>query len=77
MIDYDEDILPIINEWGKWQKILFAILWLPSAFSAMPVFLYTFITYVPEHQCNIPQCQDVEDFQGFAIPNNSSCYHYK
>ena len=42
-IDYDEDILSKINGFGKWQLCLFMILWLPSAFSAFAVFMYSFI----------------------------------
>ena len=29
-LDYDHDILEKIDGFGKWQKILFALLWLPS-----------------------------------------------
>ena len=29
-LDYDRDILEKIDGFGKWQKILFALLWLPS-----------------------------------------------
>ena len=44
-IDYDEDILTKINGFGRWQLCLFMILWLPSAFSAFAVFMYSFIAF--------------------------------
>jgi len=89
-LDYDRDILEKIDGFGKWQKILFALLWLPSGFSAMAVFMYSFIAYTPEHRCRIPEC-DLDDgysdggggfnFLNFTHPSGTedeaSCYHYK
>ena len=85
-IDYDHDILEKVNGFGKWQKILFALLWLPSGFSAMAVFMYSFIAYIPEHRCRIPECDFEEsgyglDFLNFTHPSGpedtGSCYHYE
>ena len=86
-LDYDRDILTQINGFGKWQKWLFALLWLPSGFSATAVFMYSFIAYLPEdYRCRVPQCEDIDenDFQApfinFSIPNNvenGTCYRYK
>ena len=80
-IDYDTDILEKVDGFGKWQKFLFALLWIPSAFSAMPVFMYSFIAYTPEHWCSVPEClQEFHgDFVNFTAPSgeDSSCYRYK
>lgn len=72
-IDYDEDILSKINGFGRWQLFLFMILWLPSAFSAFAVFMYSFITFEPpNHHCAIPACENggVYDYEpsNFTIP---------
>lgn len=78
-LDYDI-ILEKIDGFGKWQKCLFALLWLPSGFSAMAVFMYTFIAYLPDsYRCDIPQCNDQleENYLDFAIPNGEQCYQYQ
>ena len=36
MLDYD-DVLKEVGEFGRWQICLFALLWIPSAVSAMQV----------------------------------------
>ena len=36
MLDYD-DVLEEVGELGRWQIWLFALLWIPSAVSAMQV----------------------------------------
>ena len=36
MLDYD-DVLDEVGEFGRWQIWLFALLWIPSAVSAMQV----------------------------------------
>ena len=64
-------------------------LFLPSGFSAMAVFMYSFIAYTPEHRCRIPEC-DLDDgysdggggfnFLNFTHPSaedEASCYHYQ
>ena len=80
-IDYDTDILENIDGFGKWQKILFALLWIPSAFSAMPVFMYSFIAYEPKNfWCNVPQCseEDSTAFLNFTAPSDDPhCQKYK
>lgn len=76
-LDYDTDVLDKIGGFGKWQKCLFALLWLPSAFSAMAVFMYSFIAYTPEHRCKIPGCEDDLTMVDFAIPLGDSCHHYE
>lgn len=47
--DYDT-ILEEVGEFGPWQKVLFAFMWIPSAASAMAVFMYEFIAYTPKHR---------------------------
>ena len=72
-IDYDEDILTKINGFGRWQLCLFMILWLPSAFSAFAVFMYSFIAFTPDHHCKISACGDTYQAQSssfnFTIPH--------
>ena len=70
-IDYDEDILTKINGFGRWQLCLFMILWLPSAFSAFAVFMYSFIAFTPDHHCKIPACGDTYQSSSlnFTIPH--------
>ncbi len=45
-IDYD-DVLTHVGDFGRWQKLLFGLLCLPSAAGAMAVFMYEFIAYTP------------------------------
>lgn len=76
-IDYDKEVLEIIGGFGKWQKSLVALLLLPTAFSGMSVFMYSFIAYVPDHRCRIPQCEETDlNFMTFAIPMGDSCHRY-
>lgn len=58
-IDFD-DILPLIGEFGKYQRILF-LLMIPFAFFvAFVYFAQIFITLVPEeHWCRIPELADL------------------
>lgn len=53
--DFD-DLLPLIGEFGRYQKILF-LLMIPFAFFvAFVYFSQIFITIVPEgHWCNVPE----------------------
>jgi len=74
-IDYDE-ILSYIGELGTWQKKLFLLLSIPAATSAMAVFMYDFIAFVPDHRCYIDSCDNSsssyqEDFLNFTIPWNA------
>lgn len=57
-VDYDQ-VLGDIGELGPWQKKLFALLWIPSATSAMAVFMYDFTAYVPPHRCFVPDCDNL------------------
>ena len=50
MLDYD-DVLDEVGEFGRWQIWLFALLWIPSAVSAMQVsgdFLVSGLYYMSE-----------------------------
>ena len=85
-LDYDDDILSKVQGFGKWQISLFALLWLPSAFSAMAVFMYSFIAYTPIHRCKIQECDILEGqyfahFLNFTIPLRGSsfdaCQHFE
>merc|ERR1711892_1448355 len=54
-VDYD-NVLEEIGQLGPWQRKLFALLWIPSAMSAMAVFMYDFTAFIPEHRCLVPLC---------------------
>ena len=75
MIDYD-DVLEQVGEFGPYQKWLFFLTCLPSAASAMAVFLYEFIAYTPNHRCKVDLCESGNltydaAFTSFAIPTNA------
>jgi len=55
--DYDA-ILDQVGEFGRWQKFLFFLMCIPSATSAMAVFMYSFIAYEPLHRCKVDSCND-------------------
>ena len=82
-VDYD-GILEEIGELGPWQAKLFALLWLPSAPSAMAVFMYDFTAYVPAMRCLVPGCEgddpEYEAFSNFTLPwdgdSVSECYRF-
>ena len=75
MPDYDE-VLETVGEFGKWQKILFLWVCVPSAASAMAVFMYSFIAFTPDHRCAIRACNDTAysplhpDFIAQTIPKD-------
>ena len=84
-VDYD-DVLTHIGELGPWQKRLFALLWIPSATSAMAVFMYDFTAFVPSMRCLVPGCDGDEPsydapFTNFSLPWDgeavSECLRYK
>jgi len=86
-VDYD-NVLEEIGQLGPWQRKLFALLWIPSAMSAMAVFMYDFTAFIPEHRCLVPLCDTAnssidESFVNFTIPwdndldDFSQCKMYK
>jgi len=71
-VDYDS-VLEDIGQLGPWQRKLFALLCIPSAMSAMAVFMYDFTAFVPEHRCFVPLCDGPnssydDSFVNFTIP---------
>jgi len=61
-IDFD-DILPLIGEFGRYQKMLFLLMIPFSFFVAFVYFSQIFLTLIPEqHWCHVPELDalDVE-----------------
>jgi len=86
-VDYDT-VLDDIGQLGPWQRKLFILLWIPSAMSAMAVFMYDFTAYIPNHRCKVDLCDTEntifdEPFVNFTIPwdtkleDFSQCKMYK
>lgn len=87
-IDYDQ-VLTEIGEFGPRQRWLFALMWLPSAASAMAVFMYEFIAFTPRYRCLVPNCEALDQheygspFVNFSIPHDttsddwSTCQRYQ
>lgn len=75
-LDYDDDVLSQVGEFGRWQKFLFLLMWIPSGASAMAVFIYEFIAFTPDHRCRVPACDadhtNVYDqgFLNFTTPSH-------
>jgi hypothetical protein len=73
-LDYDKDVLTKVNGFGRQQIFLFVLMWIPSAMSAMAVFMYSFIAFSPEHRCKIPACESSgsnnynQDFLNITTP---------
>jgi len=81
--EYDE-ILETVGEFGRWQKLLFLLMCIPSAASAMAVFMYSFIAFTPDHRCAIDSCNDhlyQSSFINWTTPHKdgkwSSCSVYQ
>ena len=82
-VDYD-GVLEEIGELGPWQRRLFALLWVPSATSAMAVFMYDFTAYVPAMRCLVPGCDEENpeygSFSNFSLPWDgdtvSECFRF-
>ena len=75
-LEYD-DILETVGEFGRWQKALFLMMCVPSAFSAMAVFMFTFIQFTPDHRCAIQSCNDTayqtdQNFLNWTTPHDST-----
>jgi len=69
-IDYDI-ILDSVGECGRQQIWFFFLLWVPSALSAMAVFMYEFIAYIPKHRCYVDGCDNSDylaDHLNFSVP---------
>ncbi|XP_017137337.1 organic cation transporter protein isoform X1 [Drosophila miranda] len=81
-IDFD-DILPLIGEFGRYQKILFICMIPFSFFVAFVYFSQIFLTLIPEqHWCHVPELDglDVEARLALSIPmmngEYNNCYMY-
>lgn len=58
-MDFD-DILPLIGEFGKYQKILFLLMIPFATFVAFVYFSQIFMTLVPEqHWCHVPELEEL------------------
>ncbi|EDW33378.1 GL15543 [Drosophila persimilis] len=59
-IDFD-DILPLIGEFGRYQKILFICMIPFSFFVAFVYFSQIFLTLIPEqHWCHVPELDGLD-----------------
>lgn len=59
MLDFD-DMLPLIGEFGRYQKLLFLLMIPFSFFLVFVYFTQIFITLVPEqHWCRIPELENL------------------
>ncbi|XP_064546341.1 carcinine transporter [Drosophila montana] len=81
-IDFD-DLLPLIGEFGRYQKILFLCMIPFSFFVAFVYFSQIFLTLIPEqHWCHVPELDalDVEARLALSIPmvkgEYNNCYMY-
>jgi len=79
-LDYDK-LLENIGEFGLFQKIACALLWLPAAVGGIHVLMYSFTGLdPPNYHCSIPNC-DSTNYDGF-IPEDKdhpskSCSYYQ
>ncbi|KAH8259314.1 hypothetical protein KR026_002200 [Drosophila bipectinata] len=81
-LDFD-DILPLIGEFGRYQKFLFICMIPFSFFVAFVYFSQIFLTLIPEqHWCHVPELDglDVEARLALSIPmvngEYNNCYMY-
>ncbi|KAH8270129.1 hypothetical protein KR018_004307 [Drosophila ironensis] len=81
-LDFD-DILPMIGEFGRYQKLLFICMIPFSFFVAFVYFSQIFLTLIPEqHWCHVPELEslDVEARLALSIPmvngEYNNCYMY-
>ncbi|XP_017017886.1 organic cation transporter protein [Drosophila kikkawai] len=81
-LDFD-DILPLIGEFGRYQKILFICMIPFSFFVAFVYFSQIFLTLIPEqHWCHVPELDglDVMARLALSIPMTNgeynNCYMY-
>ncbi|XP_011201961.1 organic cation transporter protein [Bactrocera dorsalis] len=77
-MDFD-DILPLIGEFGKYQKILFLLMIPFATFVAFVYFSQIFMTLVPEqHWCHVPELEEltVEERLALSIPRMSGIREY-
>ncbi|KAH8364750.1 hypothetical protein KR084_011176 [Drosophila pseudotakahashii] len=81
-MDFD-DILPLIGEFGRYQKLLFICMIPFSFFVAFVYFSQIFLTLIPEqHWCHVPELDalDVEARLALSIPMTkgeyNNCYMY-
>lgn len=75
--DIDFIFTHLVGGHGFWQwrttMILFPFTWI----SGYPLFLAVFATYIPNHRCLIPECEDIEatqfetDWTNFSIPRGN------
>lgn len=56
--DYDS-ILPLVGEFGFYQKILFVLMLPANVFVVCVYFTQIFITLVPQHWCWVPELKNI------------------
>jgi len=79
-LDYDV-LVETIGEFGWFQKLTCALLWVPAAVGGIHVLMYSFTGLEPSsYQCSIPDCTNNADYPG-NIPwdgdSEKSCSYYK
>merc|ERR1711892_1357784 len=69
-MDYDTVLLDI-GEFGRWQQITQALLWIPPIFCGVHAFLFSFTGLQPSNgfRCKIPGC-DGDDFKFNDFPED-------
>lgn len=53
-ISYDDDLLPHLGSFGKYQKRVYFLLCLPAISYGLQLFVGVFLLATPEHRCKLP-----------------------
>ncbi|CAH1998802.1 unnamed protein product [Acanthoscelides obtectus] len=73
-----DDILPIVGEFGTYQKLMLWLVCLPACFPCgFGAFNQLFMADVPKHWCRVPQLENIttiEQMRNLSIPFENGEY---
>ncbi len=61
-----ESLIAEMGEFGRWQKLMTVLLWLPSAYTGMAFLAYPLAFATPNFRCRVTECE--EDHTNFSQP---------
>ncbi len=57
-----EAILQLIGPFGRWQKRLIVLLWIPALYCGIAFMIYSFVLGIPEHyRCLVEECETLDE----------------
>ncbi len=59
-MDFDL-VLEHMGQFGLWQRLVFVMAGLAAAGEAIVTLMFSFVGYVPDYRCLVPQCESTTE----------------